>query len=145
MFCTYCGKEIDATARFCPYCGQAVQTYKSRGARTWVYALSYVPILFWLGLVVEPKTPLGKRTANQGLLLLIAMVAYNIVFDILGEVFSWLFYLFPLSVLMDVLSVAVGIALFVAMIVGIVKGAQGKLFEIPLIGKIHLIDGQDAS
>jgi hypothetical protein len=109
-------------------------------------ALAYIPILFWLPLAVDKNDAFGRKTANQGLLLLIFGAGCTIVVSILSAIIRLaLFnaYLWGLSsvigVLFGLISLAISGLTIAAAIVGLVKGLKGQFFEVPIIGKIHII------
>lgn len=87
-----------------------------------IYAiLSYIGILWLLGLLIEPEKndPYVKNHVNNGIILCIAGVICAII-PILG----WL----------------CSIVVLVFAILGIVNAAQDKMYTIPLIGdKIQII------
>lgn len=87
-------------------------------------ALAYIPILFWLPLVVCKDSVYGKFHANQGLLLLILSVAVGIlsVIPIIGFIGGLL-----------------GIVEFVFFIMGLVNALQGNMKGLPFIDSIELI------
>lgn len=88
--------------------------------------LAYLGILFFLPLVFEPKSKIGRFHANQGLVLFLLGVAANIIFHflpILGGLFSWL----------------VNLVLLIAIIYGMYHAFYERMKPLPLIGKIILI------
>lgn len=141
MYCTHCGKEISHNSKYCPYCGNKLKD--SALSPAWVYALSYIPVLFWLPLVVKPQTTLGKQIANQSLLLLLfgggATIALNAAYRILQWSYAWAAVLWPITGLINLLLGVVQIGILVLIIIGIVHGASQKLFRLPVIGHIDLI------
>lgn len=142
MFCRYCGKQIRDDSLFCPYCGKQICNPKKSGSLDYmsaVYALAYIPFLFWLPLVCKEKTQFGRQVANQGLLLLILSVSVNVVFAILGFVFGIGNIFLPLYIVIQVLSSICGLGILALIIIGIVFAAQKRLFRIPVIGDITLI------
>lgn len=98
-----------------------------------VGAAAYLGILFFVPLVVNQNSRYGRYCANQGLLLLLAMIATALVRELLG----WL----PL--LGGIVALVVGItqlAIFVVMVYyAYLSYSKGQAMEVPLIGKIQLI------
>ncbi|NLL80728.1 MAG: hypothetical protein GX231_00300 [Tissierellia bacterium] len=83
-------------------------------------------ILFFLPLIVCPESKYAKFHANQGLLLLIAGIAGNVVLGII-PVIGWL--LIPIY----------GIGILILGIMGLINGFGGKAKELPLIGKYTIL------
>ncbi len=96
-----------------------------KGGNNTINALAY--LLFFLPLVVEPKTEEGRFHANQGLVLLI----FGIIVSILGGLIPFIGWLIILPV--------GSIAVIVFAIMGIINALNGETKELPLIGKIRLI------
>lgn len=80
--------------------------------------VSYFGILWLIGLLAG-KTPFTKFHANQGFVLWLASIILAAI-PILG----WL----------------CEIAVIVFMVMGIINAANGETKELPIIGKIHLLD-----
>ncbi len=96
-----------------------------KGGNNTINALAY--LLFFLPLVIEPKTEEGRFHANQGLVLLI----FGIIVSILGGLIPFIGWLIILPV--------GSIAVIVFAIMGIISALNGETKELPLIGKIRLI------
>ena len=141
MFCRYCGKQIQNESLYCPYCGKQVRNQPPRASYSMnvVYALAYVPFLFWLPLVCKNKTQFGRQVANQGLLSLILSVCLNGIFAVLGFLFGMGNIFLPFYVMIQVLSALSGLGILALIIIGIISAAQFRLFRIPVIGDITLI------
>lgn len=141
MYCTHCGKEIPKNSKYCPQCGKKLTAAGSNS--TWIYALGYIPVLFWLPLVIKPQTLLGRQVANQSLLLLIFGGGIGIVLRILHGILQinmlWGSLLWPIDFVVNLLTGVFNIGVFVLIIIGIVHGASGKLFRLPIIGRVQLI------
>jgi len=101
--------------------------------------LAYLPIC-WISLVAsiiwiasEPKENKFLRFhALQSLILTGALIAVYIVLWIFGAVAIRIFFGFGLLVLL--LEVAVGVGGLVLFILGAVKGYQGQMWKLPIIG-----------
>ena len=91
-----------------------------------IAALGY--LIFFLPLIVEPRTEFKVFHANQALLLLIFTVLGNFVASFLTIVLIGLL-LFPV----------VNIFAFVAFILGIVNAFNGEKKRLPLIGNWDLL------
>jgi len=82
--------------------------------------------LFFLPLVACPDSRFGKYHANQGLILFLCYIIGSFVLTII-PVFGWV--LLPFFALL---------ALVLA-IIGLLNGLNGRVKELPLIGKYRLI------
>ncbi|MCL1848146.1 MAG: zinc ribbon domain-containing protein [Clostridiales bacterium] len=92
-------------------------------------------ILFFLPLVTCPDSKYARFHANQGLLLLILVIAANMASSLIRTVFRW-------GLLRSIASIATSI-LFLAVtaiaVIGLINGFTGKAKELPVIGKIRII------
>lgn len=98
--------------------------------------LSYIGILVLVPIIGAKDSKFARYHANQGLLLLIASVAYNLALRIVNAilfVISW-----RLGFISTILSV-VGVVFLVLGIIGIVNAANGRAKELPVIGKYRLL------
>lgn len=168
-FCKNCGRNLNPDEKFCPGCGarvkgEAAQSFSTgtdnntgySGDRTAEYdpqdieankvvcGISYLGILFFLPLIACPDSRFGKFHANQSLLVLILMVAAGFVSKVVGMVCG-AFWAIPalgaiMSVVSGVVSAVCGVVPFAAFIFGLVNSLCGKAAELPIIGKINLIN-----
>ena len=98
--------------------------------------LAYFGILFFLPLVVCPQSRFGRFHANQGLILLIFGFALNLLTGLFSLAFAWV----PvLRVLWKILSALLNIPMFALFVIGVVNAANGRAKELPVIGKIRII------
>lgn len=135
-FCPFCGKQLEDGATCDCQTKQApvtdVQTpntaYSTSNGKIFA-ALSYVGILWIIGLLVDPdkNDPKVKFHVGQGLLLFIANIALNIVSAILGN--------FMPGFIMTLLNMAIWVFLIVFMIIGIINAIHGEDKELPVIGQ----------
>ena len=98
--------------------------------------LAYFGPLVLIPIFAAPKSKFARYHANQGLILLLAEVAYSIVYGILSSVIlaiSWRLYF-----LVSIIGI-VGIVFAVLAILGIVNAAQGKAKALPIIGKFKIL------
>lgn len=165
-FCKNCGSALPENANNCPNCGAHVdsvadavnnaanaigeQYKKIEGADKTAYydredlknnkvifALSYLWILFFLPLVACPESKAGKFHANQGLLTFITGVLISVVCTILGACFA----LIPFGwVIITIVSSVLGLANLILVIIGVVNAINEKVIELPIIGKINIIN-----
>jgi len=93
----------------------------------WMSVLAYFGILFFLPLAVVPNSEEGKFHANQGLTLLLTIIAISIVGSILGII--------PIIGILGVLIVTLGnIGCFVLAIMGIINALNMEQKKLPIIG-----------
>ena len=100
-------------------------------------AIAFIPTFFWVGLL--EKTPLGKKTATQGLWLLILLAVFSTISSIISEILS----LLRLTIIVNILSSICGlvcIAFAILSLIGVIKTLIGENFEIPVVGKIKIFD-----
>lgn len=140
MKCHKCGKEVSDTARYCEWCGTAIPQEKLSTTTTGqndihklVTLLAYLGILFFLPLVVNPKSKAGAFHANQGLVLLIFSIAGQVVFKFL-DIFLW--YLWPLT---NLLQGIYGLVMLVLMIIGMVNAYKEEQKPLPIIGGTRIL------
>ena len=107
-----------------------------------VYAiLAYIGFLVLVPLIAVPKSKFARFHANQGLVLLIGEVAYNIVRRVLVYVLGLTMW-GPLRIVYNAVkfaSGAVGLVFVVFAVIGIVNAAQGIAKELPLVGKVKIL------
>lgn len=142
MFCKYCGKQIEEQSIFCPHCGNELKNTKrnlSPNTVRIIYALTYVPILFWLPFAFGYKTAFSKQISNQSLLLLILTACINLIFGLLEFIFSISYIFLALYAVVKALSIICWLGLMALMIIGVISASQNKLFRIPIIGDITII------
>ena len=98
--------------------------------------LAYFGILVLVPLIGAPQSKFARFHANQGLLLLIASIAFYVVYYIFLHILiaiSW--KLVFLATLFSLL----GLVFLVLAIIGIVNAANGKAKELPVIGKYRIL------
>jgi uncharacterized membrane protein len=86
-----------------------------------------IPILFFVPMLSEKKSPFGMYHANQQLSLLIAAIIVQIVGTVI-PILGW-FIILPLGM----------IAVVVLAILGIVNAAKGETKSLPIIGGFSII------
>lgn len=159
--CKSCGNQFADNVKFCPSCGapaeaQAEQTDLSAKltalndtadttgefdaqdiAKNKVMAiLAYFGPLVLVPIFGAKESKFARYHANQGLLLLIACIAWNIVSSILSSIIiaiSW-----RLAFVTSLLSL-VSLVFLVLAVIGIINAANGKAKELPIIGKFKLL------
>lgn len=91
-------------------------------------------IVFFLPLILCRDSKLGRHCANQGLILFILSLLAGMVLGIFAGVplLGWLFRL--AARLVQFALFAVGVMCFVLLT------SSGKAVELPVVGKIHILD-----
>lgn len=163
MFCQKCGKELPDDAKFCPGCGATTdaQTQKTESAfekqvdaftdtpdttagfmpddiaQNKGYAvLAYLGALVLIPLFAAKNSKFARFHTNQGLVLFVATVVWNVVTRILTAVLK---YLYVTKAIVSGAMWLIGMLLCVLAIMGIVNAVKGRAKELPLIGKIRFL------
>ncbi len=98
--------------------------------------LAYFGPLVLIPIFAAKGSKFARYHSNQGLVLLLAAIAYGIVYNILSAIIlaiSWRLY-FVVSIIG-----LVSIVITVLAIIGIINAATGKAKELPLIGKFKIL------
>ena len=98
--------------------------------------LAYFGPLVFIPMFAAKQSKFARYHSNQGLLLLIAAVAWSIVYGIINAILlaiSWRLY--TVSSIIGILS----IVFFVLFIIGIINASNGRAKELPLIGKFKIL------
>lgn len=97
--------------------------------------LCYFGILFLIPYFMRKDSQYVRFHSNQGLVLLIADVAINLVLNVLKTLVKGSLLAIPVGLV----SWIIGLALFALMIIGIVFAVTGKMRELPIIGGIRIL------
>ncbi len=104
--------------------------------------LAYLGILVLVPIFAAKESRFARFHANQGLVLLIAEVAFSIIYSIVTSILANLLFSTGsfgvwgvLSTLLSLLS----LVFFVLAIIGIINALNGKKKELPIIGKITIL------
>lgn len=98
--------------------------------------LAYFGPLVLIPIFAAKNSKFARYHSNQGLILLIAAVAYSIVYGILSTVIyaiSW-----RLGFIVSIIGL-VSILFTVLAIIGIVNAVNGRAKELPIIGKFRIL------
>ena len=90
--------------------------------------LSYVNILWLVGLLAKPNEQDVRFHVNQGIILSIVEVASIILSTLLA-----------FTIIVPILMSIVGLVTFVFAIMGIVNAFKGEQKELPIIGKFRIL------
>lgn len=157
--CDRCGSELVEGKAFCVFCGARVDAEESNKKNNFDFSnmlysgkdcagefdardiveskpysiLSYLGILFIVGLIVRPDSKVTKFHANQGLILFIIEMAFIITGVLIGiiPIIGWI-----IGALIGVLVCSLLIAVFVYELINIL---DDKVKKLPLIGNITII------
>jgi len=99
--------------------------------------LAYLGILVLVPIFAAKESPFARFHANQGLILLIAIIASYIVVAILTAAFA--FISFALVAISGLLYTVLWIGILVFVIIGIINASKGEMKELPLIGKFTIL------
>jgi len=103
----------------------------------WMAILCYLGILVLVPIFVVKDSPFVRFHANQGLALLLVEVVLSVLERIVDLVFG---FFWPLELIGGIVVGVAGLACFIWMILGIVGAAKGEAKELPVIGKIHILN-----
>lgn len=147
-YCSKCGTMIDEAMKFCPSCGKSVIDEGLKSNETsknevknhnnkFMAILSYFGILVLIPLFVCKDSKYVQFHTNQGLLVFILEVGYAVGYNMLSKILldiSWELY--------DIVHLIsmVSIAFLILSVMGILNAVNGKMKELPIIGKIRLIE-----
>lgn len=161
-YCGKCGAPMEDDKKFCPSCGAAVeekltpennfggklQDLNNTADDTAAFAaddiaqnktmgiLAYLGPLVLIPIFAAPGSKFARYHSNQGLVLLLAEIAYSVVYGILSSVIlaiSWRLYS-----LVSIIGI-IGIVFLVLAVIGIINAANGRAKALPVIGGIKLL------
>ena len=96
--------------------------------------LAYFGPLVLIPILAAKESKFARFHSNQGLVLMLATIAYSIATSILGIILSAVRLGFVSSIL-SILS----IAFTVLAVIGIINAANGRAKELPVIGKFTVL------
>jgi uncharacterized membrane protein len=149
MFCSRCGAENPEGANFCSKCGAELavivkspegaaksEAESTTGLSTNVagllcYVLGWVTGIIFL--VWEKKSTFVKFHAWQSIITFGILTAVQIILSIIGAIAAVTFA--PgLGLLISVLTVIVGVIMFIVWIILIIQAGTGKMWKVPWAG-----------
>ncbi len=111
--------------------------------------LSYLGILWVIGLIADRNNPVTRFHVNQGILLTILGAVLGIISAIWHAIFNaifgvwaagfWAGVLWPGRILNGLFSSAVGVVMLVYLLIGIANAARGLQKPLPIIGRLFVI------
>lgn len=142
--CPQCGKFFPDEVTECPDCGAATVEFEDpvaeekpqpRRRSRLIYAFAYLSWLVVVPMIEEHNSEFARFHCNQGLVLAFIEILTTTSFGILRAI--------PVPILQTVLGCIEGailLACFVFSVIGAVGALTGRKTELPLIGKIRVID-----
>jgi len=100
--------------------------------------LSYFGILVLIPIFAAKESPFARFHANQGLVLLVTGILVGMATSLVGMLFG-LIHIDVLTVLWNIVSWLIRVAMFALMILGIVNAASGRAKELPLVGNFRIL------
>lgn len=156
-FCSKCGKQVGEDNRFCPACGAPlskdyappmeeeqsahygfdpadVSKNKAMGI------LAYLGILTLIPTFAAKESRFARFHANQGLILFVVEICLGVLSWFFEAIFLDVLHIWSLYRLLNIVFTLLDIGCLGLSIYGIVNAAQGKRRELPVIGKLRLIN-----
>ncbi|MGI6175151.1 MAG: zinc-ribbon domain-containing protein [Christensenellales bacterium] len=156
--CTNCGTQLADGIKFCPSCGAASSqnnqnsyqapitqdTSEADDARNnkAMGVLAYLGILVLVPIFAAKESKFARYHANQGLVLALAEIAFAIVYSILTGILTAILLGTGAWGVWSVITTLLGLVwlVFLALaIIGIVNAVNGKMKDLPVIGKIRIL------
>lgn len=161
-YCGKCGAQMEDGKKFCPSCGASqdagttqqtdfnskLQDLNNTADETAAFApediaqhkamgiLAYLGPLVLISIFAAPGSKFARYHSNQGLVLLLAEIAYSIIYGILSSVIlaiSWRLYF-----IVTIIGL-VSLIFLVLAVIGIINAVNGRAKELPVIGGIKLL------
>ncbi len=91
--------------------------------------LSYFGLLILIPVFIARNDPFVRYHINQGLVLFLVDIICGIIGSIIGAI----------PVVGGIITLALGIVIFVLFIIGIINAVKGEMKPLPLIGGIEIL------
>ena len=158
-FCPKCGAQVEDGVKACPSCGANLEEKVDVSAKVTeltntaditetldpndiqnnkvMAILAYLSWLVLIPLFAAKDSAFARFHVKQGLLLAICEIIVAVVFTILNTILGQIFIVW---VILAIIQWIINIGFFVLSIMGIINAAQGKAKELPIVGKIKILD-----
>ncbi|MBQ6171556.1 MAG: zinc-ribbon domain-containing protein [Clostridia bacterium] len=159
-FCPKCGAQVEDGVKVCPTCGENLEAKVDVSAKVTeltntaditdtldpndiqnnkvMAILAYLSWLVLIPLFAAKDSPFARFHVKQGLLLAICEIIVAVVFMIINAILGSI--LPALLIATSIIQWLINIVFFVLSIMGIINAAQGKAKELPIVGKIKILD-----
>lgn len=136
--CPECGNKVFMESK-CSKCGKVSRMLKDEPLVRIVAALGY--LIFFLPLVLKPKSDFARFHANQGLVFLLSFILIGVFHFVMLFASFFVFILWAMApfVTIGILILNIGAAL-----VNIVFTLRGRYERMPFYGHIQLISDRKA-
>lgn len=129
-FCGKCGAQLPEGAKNCPSCGATTQTQAQTNdieANKIMAVITYIGILILVPLITGKykSSPFLKFHFNQAIIFCIGYAV--------GGLISFIPFIG------SIVSVVLGLGLFVLQVISIIHAAKGETKSFPIIDKIQII------
>ncbi len=157
--CSRCGADLTEGKSFCTFCGARVDESEQNKGKNYDFSnvmyggkdfadefdprdivenkllciLSYMGILFIIGLIAQPNSKVVKFHANQGFVLFLAEMVLGVSAGVIG--------IFPIIgwIIAGLIGTASGVMVLAAFLYELVNIIDGKVKRLPIIGNITII------
>lgn len=158
-FCPKCGAQVEDGVKVCPTCGANLEEKVDVSAKVTeltntaditetldpndiqnnkvMAILAYLSWLVLIPLFAAKDSAFARFHVKQGLLLAICEIIVAVVFTILNTILGQIFIVW---VILAIIQWIINIGFFVLSIMGIINAAQGKAKELPIVGKVKILD-----
>ena len=146
-FCRQCGSKFDDGVKFCPGCGAAsaqggyasatVSVSDDAQQNKVMAILAYFGPLVLIPIFAAKESRFARFHSNQGVVLLLACIAYSIVYSVLSGIL--LAISGTLFLIISILGFACSCGITVLAIIGIINAAKGEMKPLPIIGGIKIL------
>lgn len=147
-FCKNCGIQMEDGIKFCPACGTAMEATPQSAAGSIATAekkdaadnkvmaiLAYILVLIPIFAAKDSK--FARYHSNQGLILLLAAIAYGVAFSVLSTLLVLISWRLALAVT-GILGL-LGWVFLAFSIIGIMHACKGEMKPLPLIGGFRIL------
>lgn len=131
-YCPECGEEVQKEPKFCPECGARISKVGKNKKKTELGleeniegALAYL-LGFVSGIIlyfIEEKNDFIRFHAFQSTVMFLGLFIISVI---LGFI----------PILGTIIRIIVGLAAFIAWLIGMIKAYKGELYKFPIVGEM---------